>query len=129
MLIQASFRLRLVSVVMALIACSASVMSRLAPLQIVFLLALIAFALGNSLRNIASHHLILDDGGVLQKVSPGGTAPVELVAESRVFGPMVMLAYADSGKTIHRVLLSDSVVNSSDWRRLRKWVRSRKELR
>ncbi len=112
---------------MALIACCAIALSDLLPLQKILLLPVIALAIGNAFRKAVNPCLILGDDGELQKVSPGGTALMALLPESRIFGPLLMLAYDDSGKLMRLVLLSDSVANPNDWRRLRKWVRSRKE--
>ncbi len=112
---------------MALLACCAIALSDLLPLQKISLLAVVALALGNAFRQTFNLCLMLGDDDELQKVSPGGTALMALLPESRVFGPLLMLAYDDSGKLMRLVLLSDSVANLNDWRRLRKWVRSRKD--
>ena len=74
--------------------------------------------------------LILYGDGRLQKVGAGGTASeIELLPETTVIGPLIVLSFRESGKLVSLVLLPDSLNVADDGRRLKRWLRWQSDQR
>ena len=78
-------------------------------------------------RGLARLRIALRADGSLANYSDGGTAPdvpgAAVDAESRVWGPLVVLVVTDDARRHRHVLMADSVAHAADWAALRRAIR------
>ena len=87
-------------------------------------IGLIVYSLWRQGKRTAPAALILHGDGRLHQVGAGGTVTdVELLPETTVIGPLVVLCFRASGQSRSVVLLPDSMAVADDFRRLKRWLR------